>query len=205
MPAVRSAVATLLRDPGRALRLVVYLLTRNSVSGLGTRLRNAALPGLVADCGPGLSVGPGAVVWGFENIRLGRNVGFMADLRLYAMGESTVEIGDEASINDNVQINAGPRGRIQIGKAFLSGPNVVLRNCNHAWKDASRRILDQGHECADIVIEDDVWIAANAVVLGGAHIKSGCVVAAGSVVRPGVYEPGTVLAGNPAVEVSERV
>jgi virginiamycin A acetyltransferase len=201
---MRSALTTLLRHPGRALRLVLYLLTRGSASVIGIRVRRAVLPGLVADCGPGLTLGPDSVIWGFENIRIGRRVSFMAGLRLYATGETSVEIGDEASINDNVQISAGPRGRIALGNGVLVGPNVVLRNCNHAWKDPSQRIRDQGHDCADIIIEDDVWIAANVVVLGGAHIKRGCVIAAGSVVRPGKYGPMSVYAGDPAVQVATR-
>lgn len=128
----------------------------------------------------------------------------MAKVRMDAVGEGTIDIGDECSINDNVQIGSGPRGSIILGDAVLLGANVVLRNCNHNWRDPTRRIRDQGHDCSDIVIEDDVWIGANVVVLGGAHIRRGTVIAAGSVVRRGVYGPGELYAGNPAARVAAR-
>lgn len=48
-----------------------------------------------------------------------------------------------------------------------------------------------------VALEDDVWIAANAMVLPGVTVGRGSVVAAGAVVHHDV--PGfTVAAGNPA-------
>jgi maltose O-acetyltransferase len=49
----------------------------------------------------------------------------------------------------------------------------------------------------------DVWIGANAVVLGGVTIGDGAVVAAGSVVTKDV-EPGAIVVGNPARLVRRR-
>lgn len=48
-----------------------------------------------------------------------------------------------------------------------------------------------------ITIENDVWIAANAVILRGVTIGHGAVVAAGSVVTKNV-PPRVVVAGNPS-------
>jgi virginiamycin A acetyltransferase len=171
---------------------------------VGIAVRRLALPRLLAAGGAGLTVGAGALVVGFERIRIGTRVNAMSKLRLDAAGSGTITIGDECSLNDNVQISCGPCGAITLGEAALLGANVVLRNCNHRWRDPTRRIRDQGHDCADISIEDDVWIGANVVVLGGAHIREGSVIAAGSVVRRGVYGPRELYAGNPAVRVATR-
>ena len=48
-----------------------------------------------------------------------------------------------------------------------------------------------------IIVEDDVWIGANAIILSGIRIGQGAVVAAGSVVTKDV-EPYSIVAGNPA-------
>lgn len=62
--------------------------------------------------------------------------------------------------------------------------------------------LDKGSgnafsEAKDIIVEEDVWIAANVTLLMGAHIGRGAVVGAGSVIRKSV-PPYAIVAGNPA-------
>lgn len=62
--------------------------------------------------------------------------------------------------------------------------------------------LDKGSgneyaEAKDIIVEEDVWIAANVTLLMGAHIGRGAVIGAGSVVRKPV-PPYAILVGNPA-------
>ena len=57
--------------------------------------------------------------------------------------------------------------------------------------------MDQPCPTSEIVVEDDCWIGANAVVTAGVHIGKHAVVAAASVVTKNV-EPFTVVAGNPA-------
>ena len=55
-----------------------------------------------------------------------------------------------------------------------------------------------------LLIDDGVWIASNAIVLpGGAKIGEGAVVAAGSVVTIDVA-PWVIVAGNPAKEICKR-
>lgn len=73
----------------------------------------------------------------------------------------------------------------------------------HAFRQASRRIDEQGCEIEPVRIGDDVWLGAGAVVLMGTTIGNGAVVGAGSVVRRGVpdYE---VHAGVPARPMGRR-
>ena len=54
-----------------------------------------------------------------------------------------------------------------------------------------------------IVIENDVWIGYGSIVVSGVHIGRGAIVAAGSVVLKDV-EPYSIVAGNPAREISKR-
>lgn len=54
-----------------------------------------------------------------------------------------------------------------------------------------------------IIVEDDVWIGARAIILSGVRIGQGAVVAAGSVVTKDV-EPYSIVAGNPAKHIKYR-
>jgi acetyltransferase-like isoleucine patch superfamily enzyme len=58
-------------------------------------------------------------------------------------------------------------------------------------------------ESHEIVIGNDVWIGAYAVLLGGAKLGDGCVVGAGSVVKKEV-PPYSVVIGNPAEIIRKR-
>ena len=114
-----------------------------------------------------------------------------------------ISVGDHTSFNMNVHINASVGGRISIGRWCLVGPNVVMRTAGHRYADPGRCIRDQGHLIGDITIADDVWIGANAVVLGGVAIGRGAVVGAGSVVTRDV-PPMAVVAGVPARIIKHR-
>ena len=120
-----------------------------------------------------------------------------------AGGMGELVIGEDCAINSGVVIYTG--NGIQIGDAVLIAANCTLAPTNHAFGDTGRRIRDQGFlpSKGGIVIGDDVWLGANVVVLDGAMIGEGCVVAAGSVVR-GELEPYSIYAGVPAQRVGAR-
>lgn len=54
-----------------------------------------------------------------------------------------------------------------------------------------------------IIIENDVWIGSNVLILNGITIKTGAVIAAGSVVNKNV-EPYTIVGGVPIKEIKKR-
>ncbi|WP_296606077.1 DapH/DapD/GlmU-related protein [Roseibium sp.] len=54
-----------------------------------------------------------------------------------------------------------------------------------------------------MTIGDDVWIGANCVFLDGAIVHSGCVIAAGTVVK-GEVPAFSVIAGNPWRQIGAR-
>lgn len=118
-------------------------------------------------------------------------------------GSGDVVIGADCAINSGTVIYTG--NGVMIGDAVLIAANCTLAPTNHEFGDPGRRIRDQGFQASrgGIVIEDDVWLGANVVVLDGAVIGRGCVVAAGSVVR-GRLEPFSIYAGIPAQRVRAR-
>jgi acetyltransferase-like isoleucine patch superfamily enzyme len=125
----------------------------------------------------------------------------------FTMGDySTVE--DFATINNGVgPVHIGHHTRIGIGNVVI-GPvtignnvilaqNIVMSGLNHVYTDISTPISLQPVTTATITIEDDCWIAANAIITAGVTIGKHSVVAGGAVVTKNV-PPFSVVAGNPA-------
>lgn len=110
-----------------------------------------------------------------------------------------IQIGKNTTINRNVCILT----KVSIGENCSIAPNVVIVGSIHHIEDASKTIKEQGTSSKGIVIEDDVWIAANATVLDGVRIGKGSVVGAGSVVTHSV-EPYSIVAGSPAKLIRKR-
>ncbi|MDB5442659.1 MAG: acetyltransferase [Phenylobacterium sp.] len=120
-----------------------------------------------------------------------------------AGGMGDVVIGAECAINSGTVIYSG--NGVKIGDAVAVAANCTFAPTNHAIADRTRRIRDQGFQPSKggIVVEDDVWIGAGAVLLDGAMVRKGAVVAAGSVVR-GEVEAYAIYAGAPARKIGER-
>ena len=88
-------------------------------------------------------------------------------------------------------------GPVTIGNNVILAQNVVVSGLNHEYKDPDVPIVLQPVTKSGIVIEDDCWIAANAVITAGVTIGRHSVVAAGAVVTKNIPQ-FSVAAGNPA-------
>lgn len=108
-------------------------------------------------------------------------------------GVGDVMIGKESLIGLRCTI-IGP---VQIGNHVIIAQNVVLSGLNHRYDNLSIPIHQQEVVTKKIIIEDEVWIAANSVITAGVRIGKHAVVAGGSIVTKDV-PPYTVVAGNPA-------
>jgi acetyltransferase-like isoleucine patch superfamily enzyme len=88
-------------------------------------------------------------------------------------------------------------GPVTIGNNVILAQNIVMSGLNHEYRDINIPIHQQKVTVAPIVIEDDCWIAANAVITAGVTVGKHSVVAAGAVVTKNI-PPFSVAAGNPA-------
>jgi acetyltransferase-like isoleucine patch superfamily enzyme len=88
-------------------------------------------------------------------------------------------------------------GPVTIGNHVNLAQGITVTALNHNFSDSSKHIDEQGVSVAQVVIEDDVWIGANAVILPGVTIGCHSVVAAGAVVTRDVPS-GSMVAGVPA-------
>lgn len=104
-----------------------------------------------------------------------------------------VMIGDHTRIGLHNTI-IGP---VIIGSHVNLAQGITVTALNHNFEDSEKRIDEQGVSTSAVVIEDDIWIGANAVVLPGVTIGQHSVVAAGAVVTKDV-PPHSLVAGVPA-------
>jgi serine acetyltransferase len=151
----------------------------NLGGGYRNCLHNPAARGVIK-LGDGAWLERGVVLWAFNgSINLQRNVFLGPYVTIY--GHGGVEIGEET----------------------LVSMKATILSSNHAIPELGKVIRQQPDELLPTKIGRDVWIGANAVILGGVTIGDGAVVAAGAVVTKDV-EAGAIVAGVPARVIRRR-
>lgn len=119
----------------------------------------------------------------------------------------TISVGNDVSIGLGAVLWAVRPSYIELRDKVMLGPNVSLIAGDHVF-DIPGRYMAEIHEKRStddvpIVIEEDVWIGANATVLKGVTVGRGSVIAAGAVVTKTV-EPYSIIAGVPGRVLRKR-
>ncbi|MFZ4854981.1 MAG: acyltransferase [Desulfuromonadaceae bacterium] len=141
-----------------------------------------------------------------SKIVLGSSCHIKGELLLFGHG-GHIEMGDFSYLGPNSYVWSAKK--ITIGNRVLISHNCnILDNDTHPLDPVERhkqfreiitcgqpKQIDLNEE--EIIIEDDVLIAANSIILKGVRIGKAAIVGAGSVVTRDV-PPYTVVAGNPA-------
>lgn len=135
--------------------------------------------------------------WSFRIVArnaLGLDATLERSVRLTTKGGVTV--GTHTIVNRGVTLDG--RGLLWVGAHVNISPEVMILTSDHdpnspTFEDRKR----------STVIGDRTWISSRAVVLPGADIGEGAIVAAGAVVH-GSVAPWTIVAGNPARVIGQR-
>lgn len=108
-----------------------------------------------------------------------------------------LEMGNYSCLGERVDCYSVDR--IVIGNRVVVSDGAYLCGASH---DITSPTMELIHK--PIILGDDSWVAARAIILPGVTVGEGAVVGAGSVVTRDVA-PWTVVAGNPAREIKKRV
>ncbi len=134
-----------------------------------------------------------------KKVHVGRRCEFIHE-NIYVGND--VFIGDRASFRASI-------AKIYIGNHVMIGPGVTIRGGDHRMDVIGRymkSITDDEklpENDGDVIIEDDVWIGANAIILKGVTIGKGSVIGAGSVVTRDI-PPYTIHVGNHPILEKKR-
>lgn len=141
-----------------------------------------------------------------DGIKFGDNVSIGKYTIIECTG-SLKEIGKGMIVGNNVGLgikcNYGCAGGVIIGDDTIIGSYVSFHSENHIFNDIQIPIRKQGVTHKGITIGNNCWIGAKTTFLDGSFLGSGCVVAAGSIVR-GVFPDNVVIAGVPAKIIKHR-
>lgn len=110
-------------------------------------------------------------------------------------------VGTNFGVNSGTYINAV--GEIEIGSYVLIGNNVTISSGKHTIDGTEPPIFSRSTIPGRIIIEDDVWIGAGAVIMPGVRLSKGTVVGANSVVTKDTLEYDVVV-GCPAKFIRKR-
>lgn len=172
--------------------------------GAGVELRNPRF----IHFGKAVTLGNNVLIDGLsrEGIFIGDGVNIGPYTVIEASGIITdlgkgIRIGEQSGIGGFSFI--GGAGGVAIGRNVIMGQNVTFHPENHVFTDTDIPIRLQGVTRIGITVEDDCWIGAKVTFLDGAHVGTGCVIAAGAVVR-GVIPAYSIAAGVPARVIRSR-
>lgn len=137
-----------------------------------------------------------------NNFHVGRNVKMWA--------KNNITIGENCYIGRNSQIECN----IKVSNDVLIANNVAfVGKYDHNFNEIGNSIKNssqvrdfdyKGKELNNItIIEDDVWIGFGVIIMSGVKIKTGSIIAAGSVVTKDIEE-FSIYGGNPAKKITDR-
>jgi len=124
-----------------------------------------------------------------STITLGNKVKAHTGVRMKAIGNGKIIIGDETGFNFGCMLFA--MEEINIGKDVQFGPNVLLYDNDHDFR-AEGGVKANKFKISKIEIGDYTWIGANTMILRGTKIGKNCVVGAGCVLN-GTYPDNSII------------
>ncbi|NJL59070.1 MAG: acyltransferase [Desulfobacteraceae bacterium] len=150
----------------------LLLNTEKNIRGFRRRLRSIYYSNILKSMGKDCQICDHVLIYGHENISLGKHVHVNEGVILQSCVGSSITIGDCVILSYGAYVLTGG---IQLA------PDII-------WDK---------HLSSPVTIEDYAWIGARSIILPGVTIGKGAVVAAGSVVTQNV-KPGSLIAGVPA-------
>ena len=119
-------------------------------------------------------------------------------VRVWALRKLGHTVGDKVYFPADITVTQNftqNMGGVKLGDRVSIGPRVIIVLASHPNSSHLRNSFPSKPQ--QVVIGNDVWIGAGAIILNGVTIGDNSVVGAGSVVTHDVPK-NTIVAGNPA-------
>ena len=178
---------------------MLFSALQKIIDKVSSSFRKKVFKERVKSCGEDLAI-YGKIYLINTNVIVGSNVKIYPGVQFF--GNGPILIGNNVSIGNNVMIYSSEGEGIVIGDDTNIAAQCYIVDMNHGMKIGTL-IRKQDNIAKKIVIENDVWIGANATILKGVEIKKGAVVGAKSLVNKNVDE-NTIVAGIPARIIGDR-
>lgn len=196
---------------------------------LGLFLRKIFWPRLFGSCGKGVFFAANIILRHPNRIHLGDRVviseGCILDAR-NKESDNVIVLKEDVIISNNIMISC-KNGSVKIGARTGIGANTIIHSTNNCPVSIGADVII-GPQCyivgggdynidrldipiwhqgikddGGVSIEDDVWLCAKVIVIGGVSMRTGSVAAAGAVVTKTIPE-NTVCGGVPAIMIKNR-
>lgn len=122
-----------------------------------------------------------------KKIKIGNYFYARSNVSINTEDKGKITIGDNVFINRNSIISC--RDCIQIKDGCIIGPNVCIYDHDHTF---GKNGVEEGYKSEEVVIEENCWIGAGAIILKGTHIGKNSVIAAGTVLK-GTYQENSMI------------
>lgn len=117
-----------------------------------------------------------------------------------------IEIGSDVYIGANAVFQSS-FGKIVIRDHVMFGPGVHIHGGNHKINEVGKLLKHttekQPGDDGTVLIEEDCWIGANAIILSNVTIGKGSVIGAGAIVTKSI-PPYSVYTGSPSMKLRNR-
>lgn len=124
------------------------------------------------------------------------------EIRRYFLSLTGVDIGEGTWINPQLIVVSDrfSKNSLTIGKRVAIAPGVIIissSNPNNSLLKSNEYVKNELIKDEKVIIGDDVWIGAGAIIMPGVIVGKESIIGAGAVVISDVPE-GAIVAGAPA-------
>jgi acetyltransferase-like isoleucine patch superfamily enzyme len=212
------------RNGGRLVLDAPYGLLFDAPPSLKIHQRGEGDGTLVLRVGRGVSLGRNVQleVWaqGTNVLDLGDDSYVLDGVRL-SLRSGTIQLGPGANVRDYSMLKS--EGRLLLGREVTvqygnylhctqhlelkelvgTGERVTMIDSEKRHDGTDTHFLRQPLRVKPVVLERNVFVAANAVITHGSHVEANSVIGAGAVLTGGEYPGGWIIAGAPAKPVKQ--
>ena len=165
--------------------------------------------------GAGVQIGNKVILNAIGKLVVEDNVMLFQDVEI--ISSKSIKIGKGTTLNKNVTIKGNVKieenvwvaqnciiegSEVCVLKDVILGPYVHIVDGSHKI-DSNKKILNDPGESSPILIGENVWVGAGAIILPGVTIGKGSIIAARSVVTKNIPD-FVVAAGIPAKVIKSR-